>query len=880
MPGAATQPVPPDLVQRYQALLEVSDVIHAFRDLEQLFRKLSHLLHGLVRFDGMAVGLLTEDKSSLRLSLLETWTPAPVEVGHIVPLDIGPAGLSVREQRPVRFSVHEHREQFPFHAAMLDKSNSQSSYTFPLTTSISQLGAMGFVFGEDVRLDDAEVAFIQRVVLQVALAIENALNFDQARAAQLEVERKNAQQELLLQLTNSVVSNLGLQDLLDAVVQALRKVVPCDLAAVGLPDAEEVNLRMEAVDFPGGKGLFTKGLVAPIDGSMSGQCFRSMKPIVVEDVQARDYSPENHRKVMEEGLRSQCFIPFVSRGRCLGVVGLARQEKQYFSKDEVEFLGHVGNQITIALENALNYEAARAAEQARAKERDRLQLLMDINNHLASNLDLPSLLQAIAVSVRQVMQCDLVIVHLPNPDRTRMKPYAIDFPSSGKEMDAIIDEFARIRNLGEERSLPIEGTLPGLVFSSGKPYVAARLEREKFPLEWEFLNQEGLSGGCMIPLVLGNRVVGDIGLGRREEKAFTEDDIEFLMQFGTQVALAVENALAYDEIRSLKEKVSQEKLYLEDEIRSEINFEEIIGESAVLRTALNRVETVATSDSTVLILGETGTGKELIARAIHETSRRKGRTFVKLNCAAIPTGLLESELFGHERGAFTGAIAQKIGRMELANGGTLFLDEVGDIPLELQPKLLRALQEREFERLGSTRTQKADVRFLAATNCDLAKMVADKTFRSDLFYRLNVFPITIPPLRDRSEDIPRLIRYFVSKYAKKMDKKIDSIPSDAMSRLQSWRWPGNVRELENFIERSVILSTGPVLRVPLSELESPEENAPATTLRDTERDHILKVLREADGILSGANGAAARLGVKRTTLQSKMKKLGITRDLY
>jgi formate hydrogenlyase transcriptional activator len=409
----------------------------------------------------------------------------------------------------------------------------------------------------------------------------------------------------------------------------------------------------------------------------------------------------------------------------------------------------------------------------------------------------------------------------------------------------------------------------------------ARIDPAMFPFEAEFLGSVGILGGCIVPMIHGGRVLGNLGLGRCEERAFTQDEIGFLSQFGTQVAIAVENALAYREIGILKEKLAQEKLYLEDEIRSEINFKEIVGESTALKAALEKVATVASSDATVLILGETGTGKELIARAIHDASRRKGRTFVKLNCAAIPTGLLESELFGHEKGAFTGAIAQKIGRMELAHGGTLFLDEVGDIPLELQPKLLRALQEREFERLGSVRTQKADVRILAATNRDLQEMVAEKEFRSDLFYRLNVFPISIPALRDRQGDVPRLIRYFVSKYAKKMDKRIETIPSASMEKLQSWHWPGNVRELENFIERSVILTQGPVLHVPLAELQSQEtDDIAPVTLRETERDHILKILKETRGTLAGPNGAAARLGVKRTTLQYKMKKLGITRDSY
>jgi len=341
----------------------------------------------------------------------------------------------------------------------------------------------------------------------------------------------------------------------------------------------------------------------------------------------------------------------------------------------------------------------------------------------------------------------------------------------------------------------------------------------------------------------------------------------------------VENALAFKEIAELKNKLAEEKLYLEDEIRTEFNFEEIVGDSAVLKLILRQAETVAPTDSTVLIQGETGTGKELVARAIHNLSNRRERTFVKVNCAAIPTGLLESELFGHERGAFTGAIARKIGRFELAHGGTLFLDEVGDIPLELQPKLLRVLQEQEFERLGSTRTIRVDVRVVAATNRDLARMVAEREFRSDLYYRLNVFPLLMPPLRDRHEDIPQLVRYLAQKYARRMNKRIESIPSETLDALTRYHWPGNVRELENLIERAVILSAGPALRVPLAELKPPAEAATEAlvTLEAAERQHILRALEETNWVLGGPRGAATRLGMKRTTLQSRMSKLKITR---
>lgn len=329
----------------------------------------------------------------------------------------------------------------------------------------------------------------------------------------------------------------------------------------------------------------------------------------------------------------------------------------------------------------------------------------------------------------------------------------------------------------------------------------------------------------------------------------------------------------------------RETRYLEEELNTEHRFEDIIGESVGLKSVLKQVETVAEQDVTVLILGETGTGKDLIARAIHQLSPRHARTLVKLNCAAIPTGLLESELFGHEKGAFTGAISQKIGRLELAHQGTLFLDEVGDLPLEVQPKLLRALQEKEFERLGGTRTIPVDMRLIAATNRNLEKMAAAREFRSDLYYRLRVFPISIPPLRERREDIPLLVRYFVEKHARRMDKQITSIPPDVMTALAKWEWPGNIRELENFLERCVILSKGPVLRAPLSELQLPEEERDKEqqedeTLEATEREHILRVLREAKGMVGGPGGAAARLGLKRTTLNSKLKKLGIKCDDY
>jgi formate hydrogenlyase transcriptional activator len=393
---------------------------------------------------------------------------------------------------------------------------------------------------------------------------------------------------------------------------------------------------------------------------------------------------------------------------------------------------------------------------------------------------------------------------------------------------------------------------------------------------------EGVRSTICVPLITHDRVLGTLTLASLRDAAFQQGDVDLLVQVAGQVAIALENALAFQQIAELKNQLAQEKLYLEDEIRSEMHFDEIVGDSPLLRAVLKQVETVAPTDSTVLIQGETGTGKELIARAIHNLSHRREHTFVKVNCAAIPIGLLESELFGHERGAFTGAIAQKSGRFELAHRGTLFLDEVGDIPIELQPKLLHVLQEKAFERLGSTRTIHVDVRVVAATNRDLAEMVAERTFRSDLYYRLRVFPLVVPPLRERQDDIPTLVRYFAQKYARRMNRTVETIPSETLDSLVRYSWPGNIRELENLIERAVIVSPGPVLRVPLSELKLPAEPVAGDilTLEAAERQHILKALDATNWVLGGPQGAAAKLAMKRTTLQSRMQKLGITRNQF
>ncbi len=500
-------------------------------------------------------------------------------------------------------------------------------------------------------------------------------------------------------------------------------------------------------------------------------------------------------------------------------------------------------------------------------------LLLQVTNTLISSLDIRRLFAAIAASVHQVTAEDYINLALYDQAAGKLRLHALETPPGEGP-------------LSEGTPVPLEGWPAGEAFATREPLVVnTSKEMERFSPEFADLwTRMGLKSGCWLPLLNRGRALGTLVIGSKREAAFADRDVRVLAHVAGQVALAIDNADAYRQVAELKDRLAEEKAYLEDELRTEYNFEEIVGESPALKRTLKQVETVAPTDATVLILGETGTGKELIARAIHNLSARRERTFVKLNCAAIPGGLLESELFGHEKGAFTGAISQKIGRLELAHQGTLFLDEVGDIPLELQPKLLRALQEKEFERLGSTRTIPVDVRLIAATNRDLAQMVKDREFRSDLYYRLRVFPVQVVPLRERVADIPVLVHHFVEKHARRMNKQIETIPPDAMQALQRWHWPGNVRELENFIERAVILSPGPALRIPLSELGAAEESAePSTelsTLEAAEREHILRALRECKGRIAGSEGAAARLGLKRTTLNSKIRKLGISRRDY
>ena len=678
----------------------------------------------------------------------------------------------------------------------------------------------------------------------------------------------SARYEALFRVSQAIGAHRDPKDLFRAMTTELHRVVQFDGIAVAQYDESSNEIVWSVCEVCPHEGP-TSAPDIPADESITKWVFLRQDPLVISALDRETRFPRMVSFLREKGFQSVCALPLTTIHRRIGSFALASKHRDAYSEEEVRFLSLVADQVALAIDDALNFEASRNAQTRLERKSERLKLLLEINNTIVSNLELRPLLAAVSGSLRQVMECDAVSVALPESDSNHLRFYLVDFP---KSKNAIREALQLLTD---------DDSPAARAWRTGEPATVVLGESN-----WSspIIEAEGVEVLCHIPLISRGRTLGLLSLARLTPVPFSARDLEFLSLVANQVAIAVENALAYREIAELKDRLAQEKVYLEDEIRSELNFEEIVGRSPALRKVLQEIETVAPTDSTVLIYGETGTGKELIARAIHNLGRRSRENFVKLNCAAIPTGLLESEMFGHERGAFTGAVAQRIGRFELADRGTVFLDEIGEIPLELQPKLLRVLQEREFERLGSSRTLRSDARLIAATNRDLGRMVEDQEFRADLFYRLNVFPVHVPPLRDRPEDIPLLVRHFVQQFARRMGKAVDTIPSEAMNVLVRYHWPGNIRELQNLVERAVILSNGPILKVPLHDLQA--QPAPAVaqaksrgveTMEAAERRHILEALEATGWVISGPKGAATALGLKRSTLQARMDKLGIRR---
>jgi formate hydrogenlyase transcriptional activator len=835
--------------KRYEALLRISEALSACREPEDLTRILSEQLAEFLDIFQFYIIVYKENSTEVEWAVLGA-EKSLISAYADVPVEDRPSWRAYATQEPFHIANWDADERVPprLKQGIAAHGLEIGPLVFvPLTTPHRRLGALGMSGRPETVYSSEDIGFLRLIGRVVAFAIDD--NFNLRRA-------EDAQQELIRQNERLQRSERELQEVIETI-----PVMAWSAAADGA--AEFFNRRW--LDYAGfsadqAQGWGWTSAVHPDDQSRLADYWRG----VLASGEPGEFEARLRR--FDGAYRWFLFraTPSLDRGKVV---------KWYGTNTDIE--------------------GRKTAEQAIVTQNSRLQLLLKLTKEITSNLEFRELLRGISASIREVMDWDAVQIWLADSASGKFRLYALDFP----EGKGFVKEGILIESVGAcKRALE---TLQPTIRNVANP--------EEFPPDlYKLMLAEGLKTQCVIPLVSRGCAVAALTINRRTDDPFLPEEIDFLKEASGQIAIAIENCLAFSQISDLKEKLAQEKLYLEEEIRGEMDFEQIVGTSPALKHVLQLVETVAPNDSTVLLLGETGTGKELIARAIHDRSRRKDRTFVKVNCAAIPTGLLESELFGHEKGAFTGAITQRVGRLELADQGTLFLDEVGDIPIEIQPKLMRALQEQEFERLGSSRTRKVNVRLIAATNRDLERMIAAREFRSDLYYRLNVFPIRMPPLRERKQDIPLLVSYFVQKFAKQMQKKIETIPAAVMRALTAWEWPGNVRELGNFIERAVILTRDRSLAAPLAELrkvtvdESRGAARNAATNHDDvarivketinalngnisiagdrvqkQRDQIVSALMETRGRVGGADGAAARMGMNRTTLLARMKKLGI-----
>jgi formate hydrogenlyase transcriptional activator len=676
-----------------------------------------------------------------------------------------------------------------------------------------------------------------------------------------EVRLERTDSEILLAITELAAGTPAVPDLLKTLVPLLSELAKCNVVSFGLHDAARNGI---VADFwkDGQEAGLEKTF--SVDDSPCGWVWQHQEPLTIPDIEQETRFAGALHELRKLGIRSYTALPLTTTKFRYGAIGVGGSESEAGKPSKLPFLTRAARIVGLALENQdVHFQLQ--------KQRNRMQSLASIAREFSA-LDLDQLIPTVFASVRKITGYDYAGLALLEPDKQSLRILGVEPALNGA------------RPPRESEPFPLAGAISAQAIQTRQVAFYDAEQLDKFNgLKANEIRAVGVQSLCSVPLMLGDHILGTMLLGANGENAYSRDEGEYLQQVANQIAAALHNARSRGKVAQAGDGVISEERPRKGEIRGERSgIDAIVGKSPALKRVLDYAAVVAGTDATVLITGETGTGKERVARAIHLMSQRRDNALIKVNCAAIPTGLLESELFGHEKGAFTGAVSQKVGRLELADKGTLLLDEVGEIPLELQPKLLRVLQDQEFERLGGTKTIRVDVRLIAASNRDLEQAVEEKLFRSDLFYRLHVFPLHLPALRERREDIPMLIRHFVEKSAAELKKRIDIIPDEAVEAMMNWDWPGNIRELENFIARSVILSEGNRLRPPLSELREPSRRLQesAGTLRGLERDHILEILRQARGVLSGPGGAAARLGLKRTTLQYKIQKLGISRSEY
>ncbi len=842
--------------ERLQALREVDGALVVSLDLSELLSAVSDGLRQAVPHQTIGVHLYDESAQLLRdhapgSEMKEKILPKD----GALPLDGTIAGQAFLEQK-TKVLNHAELTSVPYPITQRAIQQGVRSICFvPLITPKGPVGVLVLSSDIDHAFGREQVQVLEPAAAAIAQVVGNA----QAHRA---LQQKKSRLQALRDIDDALACSLDLHQMLPVVSKCLQQALPHDHVAICVYDERRGGLRDYVATSELKMRICPPNGLLPLDGSLTGRTFVEGKARVYNHADLANVALPVTQRALQAGIRSSCSVPLGTVEGRIGVLTLSSNLDNMFRQEDLGFLEQVAAALAQTLRNALAHKALR-------EEKKRLQVLLNVSTVLAANRNVQEAFPTISAYLRRVLRQEYAAFLLLDEKSGMLVRQALDFPLG--------------KGLCAEIKVTYGNGPAGQALRQGATTTFSREDMQNFHLQiTDCMVAEGIRSLCCVPLIRPKAALGALVLGSTRGDAFTADDVVLVTQVAAQLAVAVENHRASLEIESLKDRLSAEAKYLEGEIRTEPHFEDIVGQSPVLKQTLKQVETVAGSDATVLILGETGTGKELVARAIHRISRRKDRGFIKLNCAAIPTGLLESELFGHEKGAFTGAVSRKIGRLELADQGTLFLDEIGEIPGELQPKLLRVLQDHEFERLGGTKTIKVDLRLIAATNRDLSKSVSQNEFRSDLFYRLNVFPIRMPPLRERREDIPLLVRHFIRLLAHRLDRNIETIPTETMNALINWDWPGNVRELENFIERSLILSEGAALLAPLGELQAVGRGSASasTTLENAEREHILRVLRETGGVISGPNGAAHRLGLKRSTLQSKMDRLGIRRKDY
>jgi formate hydrogenlyase transcriptional activator len=824
---------------------------------DEFFRSLvRHLAHALkVRY--CFIGECT-DETKERVRTLAFWAADSIADNVEYPLEGTPCERVIQGETgcyPERI-----QEIFP-------KDNDLVSLGVESYVGLPVTNLSGEVLGHLVAMDVKPRLFEENdlSILRI-FATRAGAELDRARAHK-KTQLLNMEFGVLLDINRAIGHHLKRDELFGTLAGCLKTLVPTECFGIELPiDGDKLQGHIlsdiTTVAEP------TQPTVLPAKGTACNWVLQNRAQFLAAcRNEIRERFPVTFDVMSSQGMESLCALPLVSGDRSQGALFFMTTAIGAYGHLRREFLEQVANQIAIAIENMKSYEQVETLNATIAATAQRRQTLLDINNAIVTKLTRDELLSAVCEALRRVLPFDRLALSLYDPELDSLQIVAYAGPYQREDYTPV------------GRVLDLNDSPAGWVFLHQRPLLRCDLETERQTSSEERAYGHGFRSLCALPLMVRGKSIGAVTVGSLARFQYSEADAEFLMEVANQIAIAVDNMRTHEEVETLKARFEAEAVYLQEEIKTEHNFEEIIGRSAPLQHLLRQLEQVARTEATVLIQGETGTGKELLARAIHDRSARKDRPLVKVNCGSIPAGLVESELFGHERGAFTGATQRRIGRFELANGGTIFLDEVTELPADTQVKLLRVLQEGEFERVGSSQTIKVDARVIAATNRDLNEVLKNGTFRSDLFYRLNVFPLQVPPLRERRDDVPILISFFLSKYGKKLGKELRGLSQKSMESLLNYSWPGNVRELQNVIERAVVLANGPIVQIDDSMVRSEMIPQASTldTLENVERNHILRALSETKWTIHGKKGAAMLLGINPSTLRSRMEKLGIQR---